>query len=351
MNRAIDRVEVPGPEIRVNEGDTVRVTLVNRLSVGTTIHWHGIDNTPAMDGPAGLNQAAVEPGQDFVYEFVADPAGSRMYHSHTDVHNQVALGLYGPLIVEPREADEERVYDREYTIMLNEWDLELTPDVVTGKAPKVDLPLITQGVRWTVECALSACAAKGRANYWALATRGELRLVVDGDEACLEDFEAAAAQAVGDGDLAALTSTAQQLALLHDLGFRTGLVERARQIIDETKQQLSRLLGAPRETPRHVVLFSGHMIDKPDRPQPRLPENKAEAAARASIDMRPANHGPWAQLAIIDTIRDGELASEGLGALESARVSAPYDPQLALAFKNRGAAKDLAQHHRPPRGG
>jgi FtsP/CotA-like multicopper oxidase with cupredoxin domain len=89
-----------------------------------------------MDGPAGLNQAAVEPGQDFVYEFVADPAGSRMYHSHTDVHNQVSLGLYGPLIVEPREQDEDRAYDREYTIMLNEWDLELTPDVVLGTAPK-----------------------------------------------------------------------------------------------------------------------------------------------------------------------------------------------------------------------
>src|SRR5215207_4550739 len=106
--------QVPGPEIRVREGDTVRITLVNRLPAATTIHWHGIDNIPAMDGPAGLNQAPVEPGQDFVYEFVADPAGSRMYHSHTDVHNQVSLGLYGPLIVEPRAPDGDRTYDREY---------------------------------------------------------------------------------------------------------------------------------------------------------------------------------------------------------------------------------------------
>jgi FtsP/CotA-like multicopper oxidase with cupredoxin domain len=128
--------QVPGPEIRVREGDTVRVKLVNNLPAATTIHWHGIDNTPEMDGPAGLNQAPVEPGQEFVYEWVADPAGSRMYHSHTDVHNQVALGLYGPLVVEPRDSDEDRAYDREYTIMLNEWDLELTPDVVLGKAPK-----------------------------------------------------------------------------------------------------------------------------------------------------------------------------------------------------------------------
>ena len=126
--------QVPGPEIRVNEGDTVRITLQNRLPVGTTIHWHGITNTPEMDGPAGLNQAPVEPGKDFVYEFKADPAGSRMYHAHTDVATQIALGLYGPLIVEPKK--QTRHYDREYTYMLSEWDLEMTPDVATGKAPR-----------------------------------------------------------------------------------------------------------------------------------------------------------------------------------------------------------------------
>jgi plastocyanin len=126
--------QTPGPEIRVGEGDRVRITLVNRLPVGTTIHWHGLDVEPAMDGPVGLNQAAVEPGQDFVYEFVATNPGSRMYHAHADPTVQVALGLYGPLIVEPRPP--ARAYDREYTAMLNEWDLELTPDVATGKAPR-----------------------------------------------------------------------------------------------------------------------------------------------------------------------------------------------------------------------
>jgi plastocyanin len=125
--------QVPGPEIRVREGDTVRITLVNALPVGTTIHWHGIDVPPAMDGPAGLNQEVVEPGQDFVYEFTATNPGSRMYHSHADPAIQPALGLYGPMVVEPREP--ERGYDREYSYMLNEWDLELTPDVATGKAP------------------------------------------------------------------------------------------------------------------------------------------------------------------------------------------------------------------------
>jgi plastocyanin len=126
--------QVPGPELRVREGDRVRITLRNELPVGTTIHWHGVDVPPEMDGPVGLNQAAVEPGETFVYEFVATNPGSRMYHSHADPTVQIALGLYGPLIIEPRQPT--RSYDREYTYILNEWDLELTPDVAIGRAPR-----------------------------------------------------------------------------------------------------------------------------------------------------------------------------------------------------------------------
>jgi plastocyanin len=124
---------MPGPEIRVREGELVRVTLQNKLPVGTTIHWHGVDVPPAMDGPVGLNQAAVEPGESFTYEFVATNPGSRWYHAHADPKFQIALGLYGPLIVEPGAP--QATYDREYTYMLNEWDLELTPEVAQGTAP------------------------------------------------------------------------------------------------------------------------------------------------------------------------------------------------------------------------
>jgi FtsP/CotA-like multicopper oxidase with cupredoxin domain/plastocyanin len=126
--------QMPGPEIRVTEGDRVRVTLRNELPVGTSIHWHGVNLAPEMDGPVGLNQAAVEPGETFVYEFIATPGGTRWYHSHADPTSQIALGLYGALIVEPREP--QRTYDREFTYILNEWDLELTPDVAMGKAPR-----------------------------------------------------------------------------------------------------------------------------------------------------------------------------------------------------------------------
>ena len=126
--------QMPGPEIRVREGDQVRVTLRNDLPVPTTIHWHGVNVPPAMDGPPGLNQAPVVPGGEFVYDFVAKPAGSRWYHSHADPTVQVPLGLYGAFIVEPRIP--VQTYDRDYTYFLAEWDQELTPDVAIGLAPR-----------------------------------------------------------------------------------------------------------------------------------------------------------------------------------------------------------------------
>ncbi len=122
---------MPGPELRVRQGDRVRVTLNNNLPTPTTIHWHGVNVPPEMDGVAGLSQAPVEPGASFTYEFVASPTGTRWYHSHTDPAVQVPMGLYGAFIVEPTVVAEK--WDREYTLILGEWDLELTPAVATGK--------------------------------------------------------------------------------------------------------------------------------------------------------------------------------------------------------------------------
>ena len=86
--------QMPGPELRMTEGDTVRITLRNELPVPTTIHWHGINVPNAMDGVAGLNQAPVPPGEEFVYEFTATPAGTRWYHS---AHRPGSAGADGPV--------------------------------------------------------------------------------------------------------------------------------------------------------------------------------------------------------------------------------------------------------------
>jgi FtsP/CotA-like multicopper oxidase with cupredoxin domain len=106
----------PGPEIRVREGDTLRVTLANQLPEPTTIHWHGIPLPNGMDGVPGLTQQPVMTGQPFVYEFVAWPSGTYFYHSH--VGYQLDQGLHGPLIIEPARASG---HDREFVLMLEDW--------------------------------------------------------------------------------------------------------------------------------------------------------------------------------------------------------------------------------------
>lgn len=92
---------VPGPELRVTQGDRVRVTLVNHLDVPTTIHWHGLSVPNAEDGVPGVTQDAVPPGHSYVYEFVARDTGTYWYHSHEDALQQISHGLFGALVVEP----------------------------------------------------------------------------------------------------------------------------------------------------------------------------------------------------------------------------------------------------------
>ena len=109
---------VPGPEIRVRQGDRIRVLAQNGLDEGTTIHWHGIRTPNAMDGVPFLTQDPIPVAGEFLYEFDALDAGTFWYHPHQRSSEQVGRGLYGPLIVE--EADPIRV-DRDLTWMLDDW--------------------------------------------------------------------------------------------------------------------------------------------------------------------------------------------------------------------------------------
>ena len=109
--------QLPGPEIRVTEGDIIRVVLKNELPEATTIHWHGIPLPNAMDGVPTVTQKPIQPGESFVYEFEAKPAGTFLYHSH--VKYQLDQGLYGALIIEPKRSTDS--YDQEYSLVLEDW--------------------------------------------------------------------------------------------------------------------------------------------------------------------------------------------------------------------------------------
>ena len=113
---------LPGPEIRVTKGERVRVRFNNQLDEPSSIHWHGIRIDNKMDGVAGLTQAAVEPGEMFDYDFVVPDAGTYWYHAHNKGWNQVARGLYGPLIVD--EPDRPFARNRDLTLVMDDWRLD-----------------------------------------------------------------------------------------------------------------------------------------------------------------------------------------------------------------------------------
>jgi FtsP/CotA-like multicopper oxidase with cupredoxin domain/uncharacterized membrane protein len=114
--------QVPGPRITLTEGDRVRFNVTNRLPEPTTIHWHGLVVPNAMDGPAEITQEPIPPGGSFVYEFTVQQAGTFFYHSHTEVDRQQALGLYGALLIQPKDRTQVPQADQELVVQLQEWN-------------------------------------------------------------------------------------------------------------------------------------------------------------------------------------------------------------------------------------
>jgi FtsP/CotA-like multicopper oxidase with cupredoxin domain len=119
--------EVPGPELRLRQGERLRVEVQNLLPADTTVHWHGIRVPNAMDGVPNLTQPPIKSGGRFLYEFTLPDAGTYWYHPHLGSPEQVGRGLYGPLIVE--EAEPPAV-DRDVTWVLGDWRLDRAARIV-----------------------------------------------------------------------------------------------------------------------------------------------------------------------------------------------------------------------------
>ena len=110
---------LPAPILRWKEGDTVTLRASNRLPrAHASIHWHGILLPANMDGVPGLSFNGIAPGETYVYRFNVKQGGTYWYHSHSAFQEQI--GLYGALIIEPREPEPFR-YDREHVVLLTDW--------------------------------------------------------------------------------------------------------------------------------------------------------------------------------------------------------------------------------------
>jgi FtsP/CotA-like multicopper oxidase with cupredoxin domain len=120
---------VPGPTLRVRQGEPVRLLVTNQLDQETTVHWHGVRVPNAMDGVPGLTQPPIRPDETFAYEFTPPDAGTFWYHPHANSLEQLGRGLAGPLIVEEREPI---AVDRDVVWFLSDWRLTRDGEIASG---------------------------------------------------------------------------------------------------------------------------------------------------------------------------------------------------------------------------
>jgi CopA family copper-resistance protein len=112
---------IPGPVIRLKEGQQATLRVTNRLNEDTSIHWHGLLLPPEVDGVPGVSFAGIKPGATFTYRFPVKQSGTYWFHSHSG--GQEVAGMYAPMIIDPLEPEPFR-YERDYTVMLSDWSFE-----------------------------------------------------------------------------------------------------------------------------------------------------------------------------------------------------------------------------------
>ncbi|SHN50193.1 copper resistance system multicopper oxidase [Erythrobacter sanguineus] len=143
---------VPGPLVRLQEGQDVQLNVTNNLGQDTSIHWHGLLLPFHMDGVPGISFPGIRPGQTFTYEFPVRQAGTYWYHSHSGLQEQ--QGHYGPLIIDPA-GDEPAEYDREYILLLSEFT-PLSPHFIMDRLRKGEGYFNYQQTSWTDDYPLTA---------------------------------------------------------------------------------------------------------------------------------------------------------------------------------------------------
>lgn len=123
---------IPGPVVRLREGQNVTLRVTNRLEEPTSIHWHGLLVPPEMDGVPGVAFGGIKPGETFIYRFPVRQSGTYWFHSHSG--GQELSGLYGPLIIDPIEPEPFQ-YERDYVVMLSDWSFE-SPETLIDNLKK-----------------------------------------------------------------------------------------------------------------------------------------------------------------------------------------------------------------------
>ena len=143
---------VPGPLIRLTEGQNVRLNVTNNLDVDSSVHWHGLLLPFQYDGVPGISFPGIRPGETFAYEFPIRQSGTYWYHSHSGLQEQ--SGHYGPMIIEPRGGDPIRA-DRDYVLLLSDFTT-LDPHFIMNRLRTGEGYFNRQQNTWTDDYPMSA---------------------------------------------------------------------------------------------------------------------------------------------------------------------------------------------------
>jgi len=120
--------QVPGPILRLREGDTVTLSVTNRLPFTSSIHWHGLRVPSPMDGVPGFSFNGIAPGETFVYRFPVRQSGTYWYHAHGP---EEQTGVYGSLVIEPKGGFAQP-FDRDYVVVLSDWSDESPLTIISN---------------------------------------------------------------------------------------------------------------------------------------------------------------------------------------------------------------------------
>lgn len=126
---------IPGPVLRFREGDTARIRVHNRMTVDSSIHWHGLLLPNGMDGVPFVTQPPIPANSTFTYEFDIRQTGTYWYHSHTRLQEQ--RGVYGAIVI--TAADEPNPPPKDHVVLLSDW---------TDRRPEAVLRLLKRGSEW-----------------------------------------------------------------------------------------------------------------------------------------------------------------------------------------------------------
>jgi len=185
----------PGPTVRAEQGDLVEVRVDNAdVPDGVTLHWHGIDVPNSMDGVAGVTQDAIPAGGRFTYRYVAAQVGTYWYHSHQASHEQVKRGLFGAVVVVPKDVDPEvldvpavvHLYEGVRTVNGQEGDVPV--EARSGSTARVRVINTDNGPMtvWVSGAAYRVLAVDGRDVHKPTLVEGKGVLVTAGGRADIE---------------------------------------------------------------------------------------------------------------------------------------------------------------------